>query len=296
MLRENITDLMSFVVVAREQSFTRAAAQLRVSQSALSHAIRGLEERLQIRLLHRTTRRVSLTEAGEQLLLTLEPRLDEIENGLYALSEMRNKPAGSLRITAAEHAASTVIWPKLARFLPDYPEIKVEVCVENGFVDIIAERFDAGIRLGEAIAQDMVAVRVSPDIQIAVVGSVEYLAAHPRPLEPSDLAQHRCINLRMMSKGGIYSWEFAKQERMINVAVDGQLMFNSTSQVVNGVEKGFGLGYVPLDLVEEKIRQGKLVRVLEDWSPCFPGYFLYYPSRRQHNRAFALFIEAMRQA
>lgn len=294
MLRENITDLLSFQVVAREQSFTRAAAQLRVSQSALSHAIRGLEERLGIRLLNRTTRRVSLTEAGEQLLRTLEPSLDDIEQGLYALSDMRDKPAGLIRISAGEHSANTVIWPCLARFLPDYPDIQVEVNIENSLTDIIAERYDAGVRLGEQIAQDMIAVRISKDLRISVVGSPAYLDAHGIPETPLDLHQHRCINLRLMTMGGLYSWEFKKDDRELKIAVNGQLTFNTTPQMVRAAETNFGLAYVPSDMVDESVANGRLIRVLEDWCPSFPGYYLYYPNRRQHNTAFALLLEALR--
>lgn len=294
MLRENITDLLSFQVVAREQSFTRAAAQLRVSQSALSHAIRGLEERLGIRLLNRTTRRVSLTEAGEQLLRTLEPSLDDIEQGLYALSDMRDKPAGLIRISAGEHSANTVIWPCLARFLPDYPDIQVEVNIENSLTDIIAERYDAGVRLGEQIAQDMIAVRISKDLRISVVGSPAYLDAHGIPETPLDLHQHRCINLRLMTMGGLYSWEFKKDDRELKIAVNGQLTFNTTPQMVRAAETNFGLAYVPSDMIDESVANGRLIRVLEDWCPSFPGYYLYYPNRRQHNTAFALLLEALR--
>lgn len=294
MLRENITDLLSFQIVAREQSFTRAAAQLRVSQSALSHAIRGLEERLGIRLLNRTTRRVSLTEAGEQLLRTLEPSLDDIEQGLYALSDMRDKPAGLIRISAGEHSANTVIWPCLARFLPDYPDIQVEVNIENSLTDIIAERYDAGVRLGEQIAQDMIAVRISKDLRISVVGSPAYLDAHGIPETPLDLHQHRCINLRLMTMGGLYSWEFKKDDRELKIAVNGQLTFNTTPQMVRAAETNFGLAYVPSDMVDESVANGRLIRVLEDWCPSFPGYYLYYPNRRQHNTAFALLLEALR--
>jgi DNA-binding transcriptional LysR family regulator len=294
MLRENITDLLSFQVVAREQSFTRAAAQLRVSQSALSHAIRGLEERLGIRLLNRTTRRVSLTDAGEQLLRTLEPSLDDIEQGLYALSDMRDKPAGLIRISAGEHSANTVIWPCLARFLPNYPDIQVEVNIENSLTDIIAERYDAGVRLGEQIAQDMIAVRISKDLRISVVGSPAYFDVYGIPQTPVDLHKHKCINLRLMTMGGLYSWEFKKDDRELKIAVNGQLTFNTTPQMMRAAEANFGLAYVPEDMVNEQIADGRLIRVLEDWCPNFPGYYLYYPSRRQHNTAFALLLEALR--
>lgn len=294
MLRENIHDLISFSVVATEKSFTRAAAKLGVSQSALSHAIRGLEERLGIRLLTRTTRSVAPTDAGEQLLGRIVPLLGNIEDELVALTEMNDKPAGTIRITAAEHSAQTVLWPALERFLPGYPDIKVEVTIDYGLKDIVAERYDAGIRLGEQVARDMVAVRIGPDMRMAVVATPGYLAGKLSPITPHDLQQHCCINLRLPTLGGIYAWEFEKDGRPLRVRVDGQLILNSNSQIMKALLAGFGMALVPEDTVLDELKSGKLVRFLEDWCAPFPGYYLYYPSRRQHTSAFALLIEALR--
>lgn len=294
MLRANINDLIAFSVVAKEQSFTRAAAKLGVSQSALSHAIRGLEERLGVRLLTRTTRSVAPTEAGQQLLERVAPRLAEIEDELTAITELKDKPAGTIRITAAEHAANTVLWPKLVKFLPDYPDIKVEVTIDYGLRDIVSDRFDAGIRLGEQVDKDMIAVRIGPDFRMAVVATPSYIADKNAPLTPHDLQQHSCINLRLPTLGGIYAWEFEKAGRPLRVRVDGQLILNSNAQIKKAVLAGFGMALVPEDNVREELKSGELVEFLQDWCPEFPGYYLYYPSRRQHTSAFALLVDALR--
>jgi len=294
MSRSNVNDLLAFLAVARERSFTRAAAKLGVSQSALSHTIRGLETRLGIRLLTRTTRSVSPTEAGERLLRTVGPKFDDIDTELAALSELREKPAGTVRITTAEHAAQTILWPKLAGFLADYPDIKVEIVTDYGLTDIVAERYDAGIRLGEQVARDMIAVRIGPDIRIAVVGTPSYLAQRPAPLTPQDLISHSCINLRLPTHGGLLTWEFDKGGRDLRVHVDGQLTFNSGSQILAAALAGFGLAYLPEDMVMPHLIEGRLVQVLEDWCSPFQGYHLYYPSRRQSSPAFTLVVDALR--
>lgn len=294
MLRANINDLIAFSMVAKEQSFTRAAAKLGVSQSALSHAIRGLEERLGVRLLTRTTRSVAPTEAGQQLLERVAPRLAEIEDELTAITELKDKPAGTIRITAAEHATNTVLWPKLVKFLPDYPDIKVEITIDYGLRDIVSDRFDAGIRLGEQVDKDMIAVRIGPDFRMAVVATPSYIADKSAPLTPHDLQQHSCINLRLPTLGGIYAWEFEKAGRPLRVRVDGQLILNSNAQIKKAVLAGFGMALVPEDNVREELKSGELVEFLQDWCPEFPGYYLYYPSRRQHTSAFALLVDALR--
>jgi DNA-binding transcriptional LysR family regulator len=292
--RQDVNDLLAFLAVARERSFTRAAAKLGVSQSALSHTIRGLEERLGLRLLTRTTRSVSPTEVGERLLLTVGPRFDEIGAQLEALSELREKPAGTIRITTAEHAADTILRPKLVKLLPEYPDIKVEIDIDYGLTDIVAERYDAGVRLGEQVAKDMIAVRIGPDMRMAVVGTPSYFAKRPRPQAPQDLAGHNCINLRLPTFGGLYAWEFEKGERELKVHVEGQLVFNSAAQILDAALAGLGLAYLPEDLVEPHVAEDRLIRVLADWCPPFAGYHLYYPSRRQQAPAFALLVEALR--
>jgi DNA-binding transcriptional LysR family regulator len=293
-MQQNFNDLLSFVTVAREGSFTRAAAQLGVSQSALSHTIRALEARLGIRLLTRTTRSVSPTEAGQRLLTTVAPCFDEIEAGVAALSDLRDKPAGTIRISAAEHAANHVLWPKLATFLPDYPDIKVEVTLEFGMVDIVANRYDAGVRLGDQVAKDMIAVRIAPDLRMAVVGTPAYFAKHPAPQAPQDLTAHNCINLRLSTHGGLYAWEFEKDGQKLNVRVQGQLTFNSSGPMLRAALAGFGLACVPEDLVGEHVAAGRLLRVLGDWSPTFPGYHLYYVGRRS-SPALATLVAALRE-
>lgn len=296
MLKDNFNDLLSFMVVARERSFTRAAAQLGVSQSALSHAMRNLETRLEVRLLTRTTRSVAPTEAGEQLLMRLSPHLLEIEQELTALRDTRDRPAGNIRLTAGEHAMSAVLWPVLKPFMAQYPDINVEVTVDNGLTDIVDGRFDAGVRLGEQVAKDMIAVRIAPDMRMAVVGSAEYLQRFGVPETPEQLDQHRCINMRLPTRGGLYAWEFERDGRELRVRVDGQLILNSLPQRIDAAENGLGLAYVPEDAVQDALAESRLVRVLEAWCPAFTGYHLYYPSRRQHTTAFALLIAALRQS
>jgi DNA-binding transcriptional LysR family regulator len=293
-MRKGVNDLLAFLAVARERSFTRAAAQLGVSPSALSHTIRGLEQRLGLRVLTRTTRNVSPTEAGQRLLQNVGPRFEEIEAELDALSELREKPAGTIRITATDYAADAVIWPKLVKFLPQYLEIKVEIVIDYGLTDIVAERYDAGVRVGEQVAKDMIAVRIGPDMRMAVVGAPSYLAKHPAPKSPRQLMSHNCINLRLPTRGGLYAWEFEKGKRQLKVHVEGQLVFNATNQMLNAALAGFGLAYVPEDLVQPHVAKGRLKRVLGDWCPPFSGYHLYYASRRQPTPAFALLVEALR--
>ncbi|MGR9136244.1 LysR family transcriptional regulator [Rhizobium leguminosarum] len=294
MPRPAVNDLIAFLAVARAQSFTKAAGKLGVSQSALSHTIRGLEERLGLRLLTRTTRSVAPTEAGERLLVSIGPRLDEIESELAALSAFREKPAGTIRINAGEHAADAVLWPALQKLLPDYPDINVEIIVDYGLTDIVAERYDAGVRLGEQVAKDMIAVRIGPDMRMAVVGAPAYFDTRPKPLTPQNLTDHNCINLRLPTYGSVYAWEFEKDGRELRVRVEGQLIFNNIALRLNAVLAGLGLAYMPEDLVEAHLADGRLVRVLEDWCPPFSGYHLYYPSRRHTSPAFALVVDALR--
>ncbi len=294
MKREDLADLTIFMAVADERSFTRAAARLGTSQSALSHTIRRLEARLGVRLLTRTTRSVGLTEAGERLIGTLTPAFASIDAQLTALGDLREKPAGTLRITASEHATTTVLWPVLKRLLPDYPDINVEISIDSGFTDIVSDRFDAGVRLGESVAKDMIATRIGPDLRMAVVGSPAYFEDHPAPRTPQDLAEHRCINLRLQTSGGFYAWELEKDGRELRARVDGQLAFNNVGMILRAAEAGFGLAFIPEDQVAGQIADRQLVRVLEDWCPPFAGYQLYYPSRRQHSAAFTLIVEALR--
>jgi DNA-binding transcriptional LysR family regulator len=294
MARHPIDDLTAFLAVARARSFTRAAAQLGVSQSALSHTIRGLEERLGVRLLTRTTRSVAPTEAGERLVRTVGPRLEEIDAELAALTELREKPAGTIRITTGEHSAEMILWPALAKLLPRYPDIKVELIIDYGLTDIVAERYDAGVRLGEQVAKDMIAVRIGPDFRMAVVGAPSYFARRPRPKTPQELTVHDCINIRLPTYGGIYAWEFEKRGRGLKARVDGQLLFNNTALRLKAALAGLGLAYLPDDQVEKHLADGRLIRVLADWCPPFPGYHLYYPSRRQPAPALALLVEALR--
>lgn len=294
MSRESADDLLAFLAVARERSFTRAAAQLGVSPSALSHTLRALETRLGLRLLTRTTRSVSPTEAGERLLRTLGPSFDEIHAAVAGLSELRDRPAGRVRITANGHAIDTVLWPKLSKMLHKHPDVKVELITDYGLTDIAAERYDAGVRSGEQIARDMIAVRIGPDMRMAVVGSPDYFASHARPKAPQDLTAHDCVNLRLPTHDAVYAWEFDKRGRSLRVRVDGQLTFNGTYQLLNAALDGYGLAYVPEDIVLAHVKRGRLVRVLEDWCEPFPGYHLYYPSRRPSSAAFALVVDALR--
>lgn len=293
MARPDLNDLQGFLAVARDRNFTRAAAKLGVSQSALSQTVRGLEARLGLRLLTRTTRSVAPTQAGERLLRVIGPRLDEIDGELAALSELREKPSGTVRITTGEHAAETILWPAVAKLLPDYPDIQMEIFLDSGLTDIVTGRYDAGIRFGEQIEKDMVAVRIGPDVRMAVVGATSYFAKRPQPKVPQDLTGHTCINLRLPTLGGLYAWEFEKRGRELKVRVEGQLVFNSVTPLVKAALAGFGLAYVPEDLVQTDLAEGRLIRVLADWCPPFSGYHLYYPSRRQATPAFALLVEAL---
>lgn len=292
--RKILDDLLAFSVVARERSFTRAAAKMGLSQSALSHTIRALEERLDVRLLTRTTRSVAPTEAGERLLRTVEPRLEEIEAELEALGEFRSIPAGTIRISAVDIVADTVMWPKLMPFLRKYPDIKIEIVTDYGLTDIVSGRFDAGVRDGEQVAKDMIAVRIGPDTRMAVVGTPEYLSKRKVPRQPQELVEHSCINLRLPPHGGLYAWEFEKAGREVRVRVDGQLIFTKTAQMLTAALAGFGLAYVPEALAAPYIAKGTLKRVLGDWCPPFSGPHLYYPSRRQSSSAFSLLVEALR--
>jgi DNA-binding transcriptional LysR family regulator len=294
MPRENLNDLMAFVTIAREGNFTKAAGRLGVSPSALSHTMRALEARLGLRLLTRTTRSVSPTEAGEHLLRTIGPRIDEIDAELAALNEFKAKPSGTVRLTTGEHAADTVIGPALARILPAYPDIRVEMNIDYSLTDIVAGRYDAGVRMGEQVAKGMIAVRIGPELRMAVVGAPSYFVNMPKPDMPQDLTTHNCINLHLPTLGGLYAWEFDKDDREIKVRVDGQLVFNSSTQILNAALNGHGLAYVPDDMVLQHLAEGRLVRVLEDWCQPFPGYHLYYPSRRQNSSAFGVVIDALR--
>ena len=294
MARENIDDLIAFLAVAREHSFTRAAAQLGVSQPSLSATISSLEARLGLRLLTRTTRSVAPTEAGEHLLQTVGPHIDGIEAGLAALSGLRDRPAGNIRITSVEHASATILAPALARLLPDYPDIRVEIANDYGLTDIVAERYDAGVRLGEQVAQGMIGLRIGPDFRQAVVGSPAYFANRPRPGTPQDLTAHACIGMRLPTSGGLYTWPFAKDGRGLNVRPEGQLVFNTITLMLDMALAGLGLTLLPEDVVAARIHEGRLVQVLADWCPPVSGYHLYYPSRRQHTPAFARLLEALR--
>ena len=294
MTAENLRDLHAFAAVAEEGSFTRAAARLSVSQSALSQTIRGLEERLGMRLLSRTTRSVSPTEAGERLLATVAPALREIDEGLARLSELRDKPAGTVRISADEFAVQHVLWPAIARFLPDYPDIDIELTTDYGRTDIVGNRYDAGVRRGRLVSQDMIAVRISPDIRMAVVGSPAYLSRRPAPKTPQDLTAHSCINIRLPTHGELFAWTFRKAGKEHRVKVEGQLVFNTLSSVLAATLDGFGLAYLPHEQVRERIEDGALVEVLTGWRQTFEGYHLYYPHRRHPSPAFALLVEALR--
>ncbi|PPU53624.1 LysR family transcriptional regulator [Xanthomonas arboricola] len=294
MARENLNDLQVFVTVAREGSFTRAAAQLGVSQSALSHTVRALETRLGVRLLTRTTRSVSMTEAGARLFDTVAPRLEEIDDELSALTDFRDKPAGTIRITTAGHAADAYIWPALSNVLPNYPDLKIEVTVDYGLADIVAERYDIGIRLGDQVAKDMIAVPISPMQRMAVVAVPGYFVHHTIPAVPAELARHNCIGLRLPTHGGLLPWDFEKDGREVKVRVDGQWTFNGSSAILRAALAGGGLAFLPETMVLEHIAAGRLRRVLEDWCEPFDGYYAYYPSRRQSSRALKVVIDALR--
>jgi DNA-binding transcriptional LysR family regulator len=292
--RGSLDELAALVAVGREQSFTKAAAKLGVSQSALSQTIRQLEARLGMRLLTRTTRSVSPTEAGERLIHVAGPRFEEIEAEVAAIAELRDKPAGSIRITATDYATDTILWPRLTKFLRAYPDIKVEIITDYGLTDIVSERYDAGVRAGGQVAKDMIAVRIGPDLRMAVVASPAYVKKRPEPKRPQDLIAHNCINLRLPTHGGLYAWEFEKAGRELRVRVDGQLTFNGTWQMLNAALDGFGIAFIPEDIVQPHLTKRRLKRVLEEWCQAYPGYHLYYPSRRQTSAAFGLLVEALR--
>lgn len=294
MPRANVNDLLAFIAVAREQSFTRAAAKVGVSQSALSHTIRQLEARLGVRLLTRTTRAVSTTQAGERLLAGIGPHFDEIAAQIEALSELRDKPAGTIRITAADYAIKYVLWPKLRTFLPHYPDINVELVLDNGLTDIVTERYDAGVRMGEHLAKDMISARIGPDFRLAVVGAPSYFESKERPAHPKDLVAHRCINFRLPTSGGLYAWEFEENGREIRIRVEGQLAFNNIFDSLDATLDGFGLAYIPEEIILPYVKDGRLIRVLEEFSPYWDGYHLYYPSRRQSSPAFVALVGALR--
>lgn len=294
MSRANFNDLQAFVVITREGSFTRAAAQLGVSQSALSHTMRALEARLGVRLLTRTTRSVSTTEAGQRLYLSMAPRFEEIELELAAVSEFRDTPAGNVRLSASEHAANNILWPKLLKVLPDYPDIHVEITVDYALSDIVAQRYDAGVRLGEQVAKDMIAVPIGPQLRMAVVGSPEYFKHRPSPTTPGDIAEHNCINLRLPTHGSLLQWDFEKDGHELKARVEGQWTFNSSLPILRAAIAGCGLAFLPEDMVLQAVADGELLRVLEDWCQPFPGYHLYYPNRREHSSAFRVVIEALR--
>jgi DNA-binding transcriptional LysR family regulator len=294
MAQTNFNDLAAFAVVARERSFTKAGAKLGVSQSALSQTIKGLEERLKLRLLTRTTRSVAPTEAGIKLLETIAPRFEEIEAELAALGALQGKPAGTVRITAGEHSAISILQPALRRFLPDHPDIKVEIIVDYGLTDIVAAGFDAGVRLGEQVAKDMIAVRIGPDMRMAVVGSPSYLERYGMPMSPQDLTAHNCIVIRLPTYGGLFPWDLEKDGREVKVRGEGQLVFNNIALRLHSALDGLGLAYMPEDQVLPYVAEGRLVRVLEDWCPAFPGYHLYYPSRRHFSPALSILVDALR--
>ena len=293
-MRENLNDLLAFVAVARDRSFTKAAAKLGVSRSAVSHTLAGLEARLGVRLLTRTTRNVAPTAAGERLLQTAGHHIQQIQAELDALGEFRDKPAGTIRITATEYASASVLLPKLAKLLPRYPDVKVEITIDYGLTDIVAERYDAGVRWGEQIAKDMIAVRIGPDMRMAIVGAPSYFAKRSLPKSPQHLTDHNCINLRLPSHGGTYAWEFEKGKRKLHVRVDGQLVFNSSSQMIEAALSGLGVAFVPEGAVRRYLTRGRLTRVLDDWCPRSSGYHLYYPSRRQPSPAFRLLVDTLR--
>lgn len=294
MAREDFNDLLWFLAVAEERSFTRAAAKLGITQSTLSHTIKRLETRMGLRLLSRTTRNVALTEAGERLFQSLAPRVSAIRDDLAALMALRDKPSGTIRITLSDHALESIVWPKLQPILSEYPDIKLELSRDNGLRNIVEDGFDAGIRLGESIEKDMIAIRVGPDWRMLAVASPQYLAAQPPPQHPQDLVQHNCINMRQATGGGLYVWEFEKDGQELRVRVDGQLTFNSSYPMIDAAMKNGGIAYLPEDLVAEHIATGRLVPMLEEWSPPFSGYFIYYPTRHQNSPAFKVVVDALR--
>ncbi|SFB09099.1 DNA-binding transcriptional regulator, LysR family [Rhizobium sp. NFR07] len=294
MKRDELGDLVAFLTVAEERSFTRAAAQLGTSQSSLSHTVRRLEERMGVRLLTRTTRNVVPTEAGEQMMETLRPAINDIRSRIDALSAMRQRPGGTIRITSSRLPAQAILMPKVKRLMADYPDINVEISVEQKFVDLVSERFDAGVRLGESIEKDMIAVRIGPELRMMVVGAPDYFARNPKPQTPYDLTGHNCINLRLPTLGGLYAWEFERDGRPVNVRVDGQFICNDVPMIIDAALDGLGLACLPEDHLAPLVAKGSLVPVLEEWCTPFPGYHLYYPSRRLASPAFALLVEALR--
>jgi DNA-binding transcriptional LysR family regulator len=293
-MAHNLNDILVFLAVARERSFTRAAAKLGMTQSALSHIIRGLEERLGVRLLTRTTRSVSPTDAGERLLQNVGPRLEEIEAEIAAVSDLGDKPAGTIRITAIDHVVDDVLWPRIAPLLPQYPDLHVEISADYRLVDIAAERYDIGVRWGDQVEKDMIAVRLTPDVKMMIVGAPSYFSHRPVPASSQDLMKHNCINLRLASSGGLYAWELRHDGQDLEVRVRGQLVFNSAYQILQAALDGCGLAFIPEDLAGEHVRAGRLTSVMADWCPSFPGLHAYYPSRRQNSRALALVIDAIR--
>ena len=294
MKRDELGDLVAFLTVAEERSFTRAAAQLGTSQSALSHAVRRLEERMGVRLLTRTTRTVIATDAGEQLMEALRPAFNDIRNRVDSVSAMRQKPGGTIRITSSRHAAESILLPVAKRLMVEYPDLNIEISIEQRFVDLVSERFDAGIRLGERVEKDMIAVRIGPELRMVVAGSPKYFEDHPIPKSPHELTQHQCINLRLPTLGGLYAWEFEQHERPLNVRVDGQFICNDVPMIIDAALSGVGLTCLPDDHLGPLVKAGKLISVLEDWCPPFPGYYLYYPTRRLASPAFSLLVDALR--
>jgi len=295
MRRENTSDLTAFIAVAREQSFTKAAAKLNVSQAALSYTIRTLEERLGIRLLTRTTRSVSATDAGDRLLRAIGPLFDKIGHEISALSALRDKPAGTVRITSVEHATESIVWPAVTKVMAAHPDINIELINDYGLSDIVADRYDAGVRLGEQVDKDMIAVRIGPDFRMAIVSAPSYFERRSKPLKPQDLSDHDCIGMRLPTSGGIYAWDFRKGARELKVRIQGRAVFNNVSLIRDAALRGHGVAQIVEDFVQPHIKAGKLVRVLQDWCPIRPGYHLYYPSRRQPSPAFAIVVEALRR-
>ncbi|MFH0022934.1 LysR family transcriptional regulator [Pseudomonas fluorescens] len=294
MARDNFNDLIAFVHVVREGSFTRAAALLGVSPSALSHSVTALEARVGVQLLTRSTRSLATTEAGERLFVNVAPRFEEIDSSLAAVSDLSDKPVGTIRITSAEYAANSILWPKLTPVLHQYPEINVEITVDYALSDIVSQRYDAGVRLGNHVAKDMIAVRISPDLRIAVVGTPTYFSSRTKPVIPHDLAQHKCINLRLPTHGGLLPWDFEKDGKEVKLSFSGQWIFNSSSAIVRAALDDYGLAFVPEEMVMEHIAAGRLIRVLDDWCEPYSGYYLYYPSRHQSSRAHAVIVDALR--
>jgi DNA-binding transcriptional LysR family regulator len=296
MAREDFSNLLWFLAVAEERSFTRAAAKLGIAQSTLSHTIKQVEDRMGIRLLTRTTRNVAPTEAGERLRQTLAPRVSEIEAEIAALMEFRDKPAGTIRVTLSDHALNSLVWPKLRPILPNFPDIKLEFSVDNGLRNIIKDGFDAGVRLGESVEKDMIAIRIGPDWRMVAVASPDYLKQIPRPEHPHELIGHNCINMRQATAGGLYAWEFGRDEQELRVRVDGQLTFSTSYAMIDAALSGLGIAFLPEDLVEGHIASGCLILLLDEWSPNFPGYYIYYPSRRQNLPAFKVIVDTLRHS